>query len=178
MAEKKTNHINNYIKLADIVSLGNIIAGFLSIINSIEGNFILSVQFLCLAFILDHLDGKIARKMNTTSEFGKEIDSLCDIVSFIIAPVIFTYCLGYNNPFHILIYIIYIASGTLRLARYNVTGTVEDGKYYEGIPVTGSIIIPLTYLILQYIKINTDLCIILYIIHAILMLSTVKIKKP
>ena len=130
------NNIIDFIRLADIISIGNILSGLASIFSSINGNFKIASVFLFLAVIFDYYDGKTARKTNTENDFGKQIDSLCDITSFIIAPVIFAYSIGLQDPIHMIIYSIYTATGVLRLARYNITGTLENGKYFEGLPVS------------------------------------------
>lgn len=172
------NNIIDFIRLADIISIGNILSGLASIFSSINGNFKIASVFLFLAVIFDYYDGKTARKTNTENDFGKQIDSLCDITSFIIAPVIFAYSIGLQDPIHMIIYSIYTATGVLRLARYNITGTLENGKYFEGLPVPASIILPPLYFIFIYFGITLNLWIILYLIHAILMVSTIKIRKP
>ncbi len=174
---RSENNILSFIRLADIISIGNILSGLASIFSSIHGNFKIASAFLFLAVIFDYYDGKTARKTNTESDFGKQVDSLCDIISFIIAPVIFAYSVGLQNPIYLIIYSIYTASGLLRLARYNITGTIENGKYFEGLPVPASIFFPPLYFIFMHFGITLNLWIILYLIHAILMVSTIKIRK-
>ena len=91
-------------KVADFFTIGNIIFGVLSIFYAISSQFKEAVIFMLIAVLFDFLDGKVARLMNEgASEFGKELDSLCDLVSFGVAPAVFAYCLGLNDPISIII---------------------------------------------------------------------------
>ena len=86
VSTKKTKYI-----LPNILTLGGVCLGISSIKFSIDGNYSLAVIFILLAAILDALDGRIARFVEGTSEFGKELDSLTDFVSFGIAPAFIIY---------------------------------------------------------------------------------------
>ena len=83
---KKTRYI-----LPNILTLIGVCLGISSIKFSIDANYSLAVIFILLAAILDTLDGRVARLIQGTSEFGKELDSLTDFVSFGIAPVFILY---------------------------------------------------------------------------------------
>lgn len=175
---KNPRAIQNFISKADYVSLGNVLSGFCSIIASIQGEPIYAVGFILLAAVFDFFDGRVARKYNINSDFGKELDSLCDLISFILAPVLFMYFVGYSNMVSLIILGLYVVMGTLRLARFNVTGTVEGGKFFEGVPVPVSLVLPLFYFGLEAIEAPRFILITLFAIHGILMISTVKIPKP
>ena len=71
----------------NLITAGNMFLGYLSITESIKGNFEMSILFILLAMVCDGLDGKTARKLDAFSEFGKEFDSFCDAVSFGLAPL-------------------------------------------------------------------------------------------
>ena len=86
VSSKKTRYI-----LPNILTLVGVCLGISSIKFSIDSNFTLAVIFILLAAILDALDGRIARLIKGTSEFGKELDSLTDFVSFGIAPAFIMY---------------------------------------------------------------------------------------
>ena len=92
MEIERTN-IQNFIAISDIISLLNMSSGFLSIICSINHNFELSAILMIIAIIFDSIDGWVARKANRDDSlgFGKNIDSLSDIVSFGVAPAVFLY---------------------------------------------------------------------------------------
>ena len=86
VSAKRTRYI-----LPNILTLGGVCLGISSIKFSIDGNYNLAVIFILIAAILDALDGRIARLIKGTSEFGKELDSLTDFVSFGIAPAFIIY---------------------------------------------------------------------------------------
>ena len=149
VSTKKTRYI-----LPNILTLAGVCLGISSIKFSIDSNFNLAVIFILLAAILDALDGRIARLIKGTSEFGKELDSLTDFVSFGIAPVFIIYFWELKNYGKIgwAITLIYSVCCVIRLARFNLT-KIEEGKtwkqnYFEGIPSPiGAILIllPLIY---------------------------------
>ena len=90
VSSKKTRYL-----LPNILTLGGVCLGISSIKFSIDGNF--NLALILLAAILDALDGRVARLIKGTSEFGKELDSLTDFVSFGIAPVLILYFLGVKH---------------------------------------------------------------------------------
>ena len=135
VSSKKTRYL-----LPNILTLGGVCLGISSIKFSIDGNYSLAVIFILLAAILDALDGRIARLIKGTSEFGKELDSLTDFVSFGIAPVFILYFWELNNYGKLgwAITLIYSVCCVLRLARFNLT-KVDDkqiwkSNYFEGVP--------------------------------------------
>jgi CDP-diacylglycerol--serine O-phosphatidyltransferase len=90
------------------------------------------------AILLDVLDGRIARMTGTTSEFGAELDSLADVVSFGVAPALLAYSWGFTATLPRvgwLVAFLFVACGTLRLARFNVQKSVVDGRYFVGLPI-------------------------------------------
>ena len=149
VTSKKTRYL-----LPNILTLGGVCLGISSIKFAFDGNFSLAVIFIILAAILDALDGRIARLIKGTSEFGKELDSLTDFVSFGIAPVLLLYFWELNNYGKLgwAITLIYSVCCVLRLARFNLT-KVEKNKewknnYFEGIPSPAGgllILIPLLF---------------------------------
>ena len=149
VSSKKTRYL-----LPNILTLGGVCLGISSIKFSIDGNFSLSVTLILLAAILDALDGRIARLIKGTSEFGKELDSLTDFVSFGIAPVFILYFWELNSYGKLgwAISLIYSVSCVLRLARFNLTKHDDNNawknNFFEGIPSPAGgliILIPLIY---------------------------------
>ena len=92
VSSKKTRYL-----LPNILTLGGVCLGISSIKFSIDGNYVLAVTLILLAAILDALDGRIARLIKGTSDFGKELDSLTDFVSFGIAPAFIIYFWKLNS---------------------------------------------------------------------------------
>ena len=149
VSSKKTRYL-----LPNILTLAGVCLGISSIKFSIDGNFSLAVTLILLAAILDALDGRIARLIKGTSEFGKELDSLTDFVSFGIAPVFILYFWELQNYGKLgwAIALIYSVCCVLRLARFNLTkiGEAETWKYnfFEGVPSPAGgllILMPLIY---------------------------------
>ena len=149
VSSKRTRYI-----LPNILTLGGVCLGISSIKFSLDGNFSLAVNFILLAAILDALDGRIARLIKGTSEFGKELDSLTDFVSFGIAPAFILYFWELNKYGKIgwAITLVYSICCVIRLARFNLTkiDSSEEWKqnYFEGVPspIGGILILlPLIY---------------------------------
>jgi CDP-diacylglycerol--serine O-phosphatidyltransferase len=126
---------------ATITSLG-LLAGFYSLISSINAHFELAAVMITAAFICDGLDGRIARASRTSSQFGIEYDSLSDVVAFGCAPaaLIYSWALKPLGAFAIVISGLYVVGAALRLARFNVqTGSI-DKRRFVGLPVPGAAI--------------------------------------
>jgi CDP-diacylglycerol--serine O-phosphatidyltransferase len=127
--------------IPSLFTCGNTAFGILSIFSSIGGHFIQAAWLLIGALACDILDGRIARMTNTTSEFGMQLDSLSDLVSFGIAPGIMMYMLVLNSmgKIGIAIAILYILCCALRLARFNVLAqSGELHKHFVGLPTPAS----------------------------------------
>ena len=182
VSSKKTRYL-----LPNILTLGGVCLGISSIKFSIDGNFSLSVTLILLAAILDALDGRIARLIKGTSDFGKELDSLTDFVSFGIAPVFILYFWELNSYGKLgwAIALIYSVCCVLRLARFNLTKNENEqewkNNFFEGIPSPAGgliILIPLIYELSNF-NLNFDLKFItpyLTILTALLLVS--KIPTP
>jgi len=149
VSSKKTRYL-----LPNILTLAGVCLGISSIKFSIDGNYSLAVTLILFAAILDALDGRIARLIKGTSDFGKELDSLTDFVSFGIAPVFILYFWELYNYGKLgwAITLIYSVCCVLRLARFNLTkiGEKEEWKnnFFEGIPSPAGgllILMPLIY---------------------------------
>ena len=186
VSSKKTRYL-----LPNILTLGGVCLGISSIKFSIDGNFNLAVTLILLAAILDALDGRIARLIKGTSEFGKELDSLTDFVSFGIAPVLILYFWELNNYGKLgwAIALIYSVCCVLRLARFNLT-KIEDNErwknnFFEGIPSPVGGLLILTPLIYELTGLEFNLNIknltpFLTILIALLLVSkipTLSLKK-
>jgi len=155
VSSKKTRYL-----LPNILTLGGVCLGISSIKFSIDGNYSLAVIFILLAAILDALDGRIARLIKGTSEFGKELDSLTDFVSFGIAPVFILYFWELNNYGKLgwAITLIYSVCCVLRLARFNLTKIdskqLWKSNYFEGVPSPAGGILILMPLIFELADLN------------------------
>ena len=135
VSSKKSRYI-----LPNLLTLIGVCLGISSIKFSLDGNYNLAVIFIIFAALLDALDGRIARLIHGTSEFGKELDSLTDFVSFGIAPAFIVYFWELKNYGKIgwAITLVYSVCCVLRLARFNLT-KIKDSEswkvnFFEGIP--------------------------------------------
>jgi len=158
------------ITAADMITLGNAIAGLVSILFSIDQNFEMAAFFLVLAVLFDVIDGKITRVCHCSGKLGKDLDSLADVISFCVAPVVFA-MMQIQNLFAFLAFIVFLCCGLLRLARFNV---LEFRHSYEGMPITlNGIIVPLIYLM----RMPGFVYPIVYLVLGGLMISSFRIKK-
>lgn len=161
---------------ANVVTLLNIIFGSLSLIYTLNHDYKIAAILILVAVVMDGLDGKVARKLDAESEMGKELDSLCDLVSFGVAPAILLYSQVLHQHFillSMLVTLLFIVCGALRLARFNVLNISE---YFVGIPITISGML-LAAVSLLAIYINPVIIIILVFVLALLMVSNIKVPK-
>ena len=151
--------------LPSLLTLIGVCLGISSIKFSLDQNYSLAVIFLVFAALLDALDGRIARLIKGTSEFGKELDSLTDFVSFGIAPAFILYFWELKNYGKIgwAITLIFSVCCVLRLARFNLTKISEELEwkvnYFEGVPSpagAGLALLPLIYELSEF-KLNMDI---------------------
>lgn len=124
--------------LPSLFTLANLAMGFLSIIMTIKGDFGKAAWYILFAGVFDILDGRIARMTNTTSQFGAELDSLSDMVSFGLAPAILIYefILFKHTEWGVVICLLYVIAAALRLARFN-TALADDEdtqSFFKGLP--------------------------------------------
>lgn len=123
--------------LPSLFTTGNLFLGFWSIIKTLDGRFEQAAPLIGGAVILDMLDGRIARMTGTQSEFGAQLDSLSDAVSFGVAPALMAYVwalsifprAGWPAAF------LFLVCGVMRLARFNVQRSVVDSRYFVGLPI-------------------------------------------
>ena len=122
LVKKREFHVKVFLRAqaANVLTLSNMSAGFVALLLAIEGKVHAATLFILLAICFDFLDGKLARFLNTTSIFGKTLDSLSDIVSFGISPVVLLYQL-YASEITIYFFsalLFYLLAGAIRLARF------------------------------------------------------------
>ena len=139
------NNIVKLIKPADIITIANALLGFASIIMTLEGQIENALGFILLAVVADGADGAVAR-YSGYGVLGANLDSLSDVISFGVAPAVVAFVSLSNLGY--LAWVLpgfFMICGTLRLARFNVTGK-KDG--FEGVPITaGGFIVALFILV-------------------------------
>jgi CDP-diacylglycerol---serine O-phosphatidyltransferase len=116
------------------LSLG-VVAILMTVASDSKSSLIYASLLILLAALTDRLDGKVARKLGVSSEFGKELDSLSDLISFGVAPIIMAWKINLMlfGPASYLLVLIFPIAGAYRLARYNVS---EFDNIFRGIPIT------------------------------------------
>lgn len=137
-AENQGRRVAMYIYiLPNLMTTCNLFAGFFSIIQAIRGEFLLASYAIVVAAIFDQLDGRLARLTRSTSKFGAEYDSICDVVSFGVAPalLLFQWALEPFGRVGWVACFLFVACGALRLARFNVQVNVVEGNYFQGLPI-------------------------------------------
>ena len=119
-------------------TVGNMACGFFSILSSVNGNFYRAGWLIFIAMFLDGVDGRIARMLKAESEFGVEMDSLSDLISFCAAPAFLVYFLAlqYYGFTGAVIAFVYLMCGALRLAKFNTMALDGTGskKHFSGLP--------------------------------------------
>lgn len=174
--------MKNFIAVSDIISLLNMSSGFLAIISSINHNFELAAILMIIAIIFDSSDGWVARKTNRQDNlgFGKNIDSLSDIVSFGVAPAVFIYsCInttpGIFQAIVILVSLLIVICGVLRLTRYNVISDKLNTKDFIGFPIPGISFVLATFYLSGLF--NPYIALILSVFVSLLMICNIRYPK-
>ena len=148
--------------LPSLFTAGNIAAGYYAITQTLQGSaadpsyFNRAALAICFAIPFDALDGRIARLTNTTSDFGRELDSLADVITFGVAPSILAYVWGFRMmpidghtmlrqkaiEIGVFVCFLFLICGACRLARFNVSVDPQprnpgrpDRKYFVGLPI-------------------------------------------
>jgi len=147
--------------LPNLLTAGNLFCGFIALTKIVEAdpmsdNYFaqikLSLAFILLACIFDLFDGRVARMGGVESPFGREFDSLADLVSFGVAPAAMAFAAGMRGGWDALFLIYFVGCGISRLARYNVTAEALSGRtdasvdpgtakvtHFEGLPIPTSL---------------------------------------
>lgn len=171
-------NIRSYTSIADLFSIANASSGFLSIIMASMGDFVLSAKFMLIAVVFDSVDGWVARKTKREDiyGFGKNMDSLSDIVSFGVAPGVLLYisCMQQGFILGLTIALLVVICGILRLSRFNVTTDMNKDKFI-GLPIpTAALILGTLYLSGFYTEYTA---LIIMTVVSILMISTLEYPK-
>ncbi|PLT30929.1 CDP-diacylglycerol--serine O-phosphatidyltransferase [Peribacillus deserti] len=160
---------------ANVLTLINLSLGGFSIISGMKGELNLALLLIFLAALADRFDGMAARLLNSESELGKQLDSMCDIISFGVAPALLLYegiIVEFGAP-GTFFTVFYIGCGAFRLAKFNIT---ENNGYFTGLPITAAgCLLTLSFLAIPYIAPVSFL--FLMIILSFLMVSPFKLKK-
>jgi CDP-diacylglycerol---serine O-phosphatidyltransferase len=167
----------------NLFTLMNLFMGFNSIVAISHDDYWRGAMFILLAGVFDMLDGVVARLIKSTSEFGAELDSLCDVVSFGVAPSFLLWKVYfYQFPdYGILLAALPALGGAIRLARFNVKLTsFEDKNYFSGLPIPSSAMTIASYIVFFQItneypqEVKNIAIIVVTLLSSFAMVSTVK----
>jgi CDP-diacylglycerol---serine O-phosphatidyltransferase len=168
--------------LPSLFTVGNLFCGYACVAHAMRGELATAAPFIGIAVVLDMLDGRIARLTGTTSAFGREFDSLADIVSFGMAPALLVFrwgleplgSLGWAAGF------VFVSAGAIRLARFNIQATT-DKRYFVGLPIPAAAAVPAAtvymypYALNDYVSALPALALML--VPAMLMVSTIRFRS-
>lgn len=174
-----------------ILTLMSLVSAVIGMTQAMNGRFRLAVIFLALCGLFDTFDGKVARtKKNRTDDeklYGIQLDSLVDIVSFGVFPILICYLMGLRTVFDLVLFCVYASCGVIRLCYFNVLETNRqfrpnsEEKVYHGLPITSiTVIFPLVCLFSFAVSENAFAIIlrIVMLITAILFIIDFKLHKP
>lgn len=154
-----------------LLTILNAVSGFLAIIFAAKQQFTLSAAIIILAFIFDVLDGILARKLGVANDFGMELDSLADAISFVTAPAALLYFNYFaNTSYGLILASLIIAFGIIRLAKFNISGTT---KHFTGMPTPLFAAATIAFT-LGNINIGKEITAIIFAALAYMMISPVK----
>jgi CDP-diacylglycerol---serine O-phosphatidyltransferase len=134
LGEKRSRSI---FLLPSLLTTGNLFCGFLALLLTAQARYTDAAIAIFVAMVMDLLDGRVARLMKATSQFGVEYDSLADVVSFGVAPAFLMYAFALahlGRPAWFAAFLFAIC-GALRLARFNVFTGVADKRYFTGLSI-------------------------------------------
>ncbi|SFM88264.1 archaetidylserine synthase [Methanolobus profundi] len=170
------NQILHTLKLPDLVTLLNALCGITAILLTLNEPTYLAPLLILIAAVADGLDGHIARKFSS-SEIGSNLDSLADVISFGVTPVIITFAIMESRMQYILLpaLIFYFVCGILRLARFNTMH--QELNSFSGLPITAGGIAIASYLLMGEVFLNGYLVTAIVLILGVLMISDIPYMK-
>lgn len=174
---------NAFFAITNFVTILNLVFGFISVLYSVNGEWVNAALCIFYAAVFDALDGKVASYLKAYSDFGVEFDSICDVVSFGVAPsILLLYYFEMNASVWIMLFAgLPLFAGAIRLARFNSTLTTYDKRYFIGLPITSSALTIAAYILgIEKNMITFDGGVLKYIAYTMiivlsfLMLSSIK----
>lgn len=165
--------------MANVATAANVLFGSMSIFLALMGKYVPAAWIIFFSVIFDIVDGKIARMGNSFSDFGKQFDSLADLVSFVVAPAILIFTLNRPDFFlwRLLVCLIIIFCGAFRLARFNIEAEEKISKFFNGLPSTAFGMACASFVLVYYhynLKIEPRIISIVVAILAMMMVSRIK----
>jgi CDP-diacylglycerol--serine O-phosphatidyltransferase len=124
----------------DLLTLGSLLLATAGLLLATKGALTLAIAVMLLAMLADMLDGALARRLKLESDFGRYLDSFCDVFTYLLLPLLILYQFGMQDVLSLAALFGFLVSGILRLSRFNVIGTVEEAgiQYHLGLQVIWS----------------------------------------
>jgi CDP-diacylglycerol---serine O-phosphatidyltransferase len=169
--------------LPSLFTLGNLFCGYACVIYAMRGEFETAAPFIGIAVVLDMLDGRIARMTGTASEFGLQLDSMADVISFGMAPAVLTFAWGLSTLGRLgwAAAFLFVTAAALRLARFNLQAASVDKRYFVGLPspAAAGVLAATVYAIPEgLVQYSSSLPVILLVVlPALLMVSNVRFRS-
>lgn len=184
MAGSSANLRNFRTLVPNLITIGAILAGYISMLAAFHGKPIVAASLILFAAVLDMLDGRVARVMRGTTEFGVEFDSLADMVNYGVAPALLYY-VGYFQSWGLpgaLLSFLPVLCGSIRLARFNIAADPDiPTKYFVGLPTTIAAVVLAGFVIFAESLPPADsvayAAAVLLAVLAVLMVSDVQYEK-
>ena len=166
----------------DGLSLCSLLFSSLGLLLALNGMLTLAIVLMLLAMFVDMIDGMLARRMKLESEFGRYLDSFCDVFTYLVLPLFIFYQFGMQDLFSIIALFFFLVGGILRLARFNILSTVEvEGVHYHlGLQVIWShLVVVLAFPIWRWLGANVryPLAVIL-LAMSFFMIRNLRFRKP
>ena len=166
--------------LPGIISVLSLLAAWLAITLLINETYSLSVLFAVIAFILDSLDGYVARKTGKVSDLGAQLDNLIDLINYSLYSALIVYLVLIPGPAGIVLGFFILLAGTLRLVKFSREGFIQNKNtlYYQGLVVCHVSLATISlWLISMHINIAPIVIAMILVIVSILQLSNIKVRK-
>jgi CDP-diacylglycerol--serine O-phosphatidyltransferase len=130
--------------LPSLFTMANLFCGYASGVHTLHGQYETAALYIGFAYFFDMLDGRLARLTGTASDFGVQLDSLADVVSFGVAPAILSFAWGLKSLGRLgwAACFLFVAAAALRLARFNIQSGSGDKRYFAGMPSPAAAAVP------------------------------------
>ncbi len=176
----------NHFNMANLITMGNITFGLMAVYFITQQNFFLAVVLAWMGGAFDIFDGKIARKYNLSNEFGVQLDSFADFLTFVLMPIFLIFEAVFEGQGTMLMIlaglgsVYYVISGLRRLIQFNIEADPgEAEKFFTGVPTPlGAILLWLVFLANVYLALPAFGVLLLVLIIGFLLNSNVKVPHP
>jgi len=169
--------------LPSLFTMANLFCGYAAVVHTLHTEYETAALYIGFAYFFDMLDGRLARLTGTASDFGVQLDSLADVVSFGIAPAILSFAWGLKSLGRLgwAAGFLFVAAAALRLARFNIQGGSTDKRYFVGMPSPAAAAVPAAT-VFAYPEGLQDFraalpALAMVVIPALLMVSTIRFRS-